>query len=1038
MAPSIYGLWRFQLISDGLLRIEWAEDGRFADAPTAIVNSRPESSALLTCRKDAKGFVINDDTFSIKLARDCSPFDNPSGLVVRWRRGGMYGVWRPDSVASNLGGYVRSLDFCGIGNRHQRLKDGLLSRAGWFLFDDSRTPLLDASGNLMPRPAGRRVDWYLFVYGKNYASGLSDLTHLFSYSPLPLRKMLGFWWSRWHAYTGEEFRALVRRFKDEGLPLSILVLDMDWHKEGWCNWDWDTAFFPNPEKFIRWCHKEGLLLTLNVHPQELLRTDSHFETFCRRAGLRAAPEQDRICVNLADPRQRRAAEELLIAPFHRMGVDFWWIDGDAAHLGPELFHQFWTNHVYFHAAAESQGRRRPVIFSRCGGWGSQRYPIGFSGDTVSEWHVLRYQIPFTVSGGNIGFHYWSNDTGGFMGEHLPDDLYIRWFQFSALSPILRMHCSHGDREPWAYSTLALETARRFYNLRRRLLPYLYSVARECTDKNLPMCRPLYLGAPEDPCSYEHPEEYLLGSSLLSAPIFEARVKGGGVRTVYFPEGIWWDFFTGDVFCGPAARRVASPLTRMPLYVRGGSLIPMLGDRNAGALEIHAFAGSDGTAEFYDDDGETTDYERGSFARLEAQISFAGDTATLRAKPWSGTFAKRASDRNHILCLHTPDGVIRRELSELSRGRMVIKKVSMGVGSEKALKRRLTLSDLRRRLCVAHALEELCGSDEHISGQYASLMNEKVADEKVFRAFFTKRLGELLKDSQACPTETREMLLQELLGVHAEVRLADSGEPDVLLVTERLWSAPTAEKGWKADLRWRLLEDWRCDAASGIKRGDVISDESLFTQVRIHVPASYNVLGSVEFRAEVNLTKGERRLSFHPCASLDLAGIREAWVIGPFDGDEGGWEHIYEPEKGFDASAEYQGKYGFVRWRHVRIPVDGREIWSNFPLFDMRKILDTRGGSEIAYLWFRVLAARKGRYNIIIKNDERVQFWVNKKPQAHVESFIRSRQIDLENGMNEILLKVHRTWGDWDLGVAIVSFANSGPPEGLQAPSLTSV
>jgi len=1034
MTPSICGLWRFLLISNGLLRIEWAEDGRFNDAPTAVVNSRLEASAPLTCKKDAKGFVINNDTFSIKLARDCSPFNNPSGLVVHWQRGGMHGVWRPGAIASNLGGYIRALDFCGTGIRHQRLKDGLLSRAGWFLFDDSLTPLLDASGNLTPCPAGRRVDWYLFVYGKDYASGLSDLMHLFGRPPLPPRKMFGFWWSRWHAYTEDEFKSLVHRFKEEGLSLSVLVLDMDWHKDGWCNWDWDADFFPDPEKFISWCHREGLLLTLNVHPQELLRTDSHFETFCRRAGLRVAPEQDRIWINLADPRQKKAAEDLLIAPFHRMGVDVWWIDGDAAQLGAELSYQFWTNHVYFQAAVKSRGRRRPVIFSRCGGWGNQRYPIGFSGDTVSEWHVLRYQIPFTVSGGNIGFHYWSNDTGGFMGEHLPDDLYVRWFQFSALSPILRMHCSHGDREPWAYNTLALKTARRFYNLRQQLLPYLYSVAHECTDKNLPMCRPLYLSAPEDTCSYEHPEEYLLGRSLLCAPIFEQQVKGGGVRTVYFPEGLWWDFFTDDVFCGPAARRIASPLTRMPLYVRGGSLIPMLED-DAGALEIHAFAGSDGTAEFYDDDGETTDYERGGFARLDAQISFAGDSATFTANPWSGKFAKRASDRRHVLCVHTPVGLVRRELSELSRGKMVVKKVALGAGSEKALKRHLILSDLRRRLCVARALEELCGSDERILGQYSFLMSEEAADKKVLLSFFAKRLGELLKNSRPHATETHEMLLQELLGVHAEVRLADSGEPDFLLATARLWSAPTADKGWRADLRWSLPEDWRCGATSGIKRGDVIAGESIFSQVKIHTPASFNILGGAEFGAEVELEKGKRRLTFHPCATLDLAGIREAWVIGPFDGEGVGWERVREPEKGFDATAEYQGKHGPVRWRHVRIPIDGRDIWSNFPLFDMRKILDTRGGSEIAYLWFRVHAARKGRYNIIVKNDGRVSFWVNKKPQAQFESFIRSRQIDLEKGMNEILFKVQRTWGDWDFGVAIVSFANSGPPENLQAPSL---
>jgi len=1033
MTSITFEKWRFQLLGEGLVRIEWSGRGLFEDKPTAIVQQRPSPLPEFHCQKKKNACLIRGGAFDISLESGTDPFSDAKGLQIRWNRGERNGAWSPGDAASNLGGIVRGLDLCGVGQRVFRLKEGLLSRAGWFLLNDSRTPLLDEQGNLAPRTDDHGIDWYLFVYGDDYPGGLRDLAGLLGSPPMLPRTLLGFWWSRWHPYTERELKSLAARFKDAGIPLSVLVLDMDWHLEGWCRWDWDRKLFPNPEGFIRWCHKKGILLTLNVHPQEIPRCDSHFLPFLEKAGLSRKKKMDKVSVDLADPEQKRAVEEVLLRPFHEKGLDFWWIDGDAAQLDGRLPYQFWTNKVYYDAASRIRKNRRSLVFSRSGGWGSQRYPIGFSGDTMSDWHVLRYLIPFTASGGNFGFGYWSNDTGGFLGEHLPDDLYIRWFQFAALSPILRMHSSHGHREPWSYSDAAKIIAARFYGLRRRLFPYLYTLMQECSESGLPPCRPLYLSLSGDPVSYEHPEEYLLGPDLLCAPVFEAQATGGGVRTVYFPPGLWWDLFTQDLYSGPAVRRIRTPLSRMPLFARAGSVIPMHSEKPDGEkLEYHVYSGESGTGRVYDDDGETRNHERGEFASLDSVFSRKPDKAVFQCGPWKGSYSSLAS-RDQNLVLHIPGGRRDVSLSPLKRGKPVKKSIPLPKGQEGRLREGIKRTDLIRRVRLARWFEEQAGSPEEILSNYDRLPGEKSNPSGKIRRFLKNRLDHIASRPETLPVETGQALLQELLGIHAEVRLSDSGRPDELLVSGRIWTSPEALEGLEADFQWDLPRDWVKSGARGYRREPLFPDSCLSTTARVRPPLEYNPLGGARFGAKLTIRFEGRKITLHPEAPLDLAGIREAWFIGPFEGGEGKLQKVLGPERGFNPSSSFRGKYGRVRWRHLRIPLDGRDVWSNFPCFDLHRILDTGERDEIACICFRVISERKRRYNFVARMHEEGMLRINGGDPLSLLPMKPVNAITLDAGENEILLKVQRLWGDWDIRLAITSFASNGPPEGLRGP-----
>lgn len=184
-----------------------------------------------------------------------------------------------------------------------------------------------------------------------------------------------------------------------------------------------------------------------------------------------------------------------------------------------------------------------------------------------------------------------------------------------------------------------------------------------------------------------------------------------------------------------------------------------------------------------------------------------------------------------------------------------------------------------------------------------------------------------------------------------------------------------------------------------------------------------------------LYTGKRSFVFFPEASLDLSSIREAWFIGPFDSSEDGMEKQLKPQMDFNPKGSYQGEYGPVSWRHFRIPLDGRDVWANFPTFDIRKILETGEKQEMALIYLRVYSERKNRFNFVCRIDEPAHLIINGKTQIPVQVFQNINQINLEKGENELLFKVQRSLGEWDVRFGIVSFANNGPAECLMMPSL---
>ncbi|MBU1880336.1 MAG: DUF5110 domain-containing protein, partial [Chloroflexi bacterium] len=569
-------------------------------------------------------------------------------LAITLRETGV--TWRyGDPDEANLRGTTRTLDQA---DGPVPLGPGLVSRAGWAVVDDSQSLVFDERGWLEPRGPGTGQDLYFFGYGRDYRACLRDFSRVAGPAPLLPRWALGNWWSRYWAYTQDELTALIQDFAAHQVPLSVCIVDMDWHitdtgnqSSGWTGYTWNRELFPDPAAFIAGLHERGLKTALNLHPASGIHPhEAAYPVMAERLGLDPA-SQEPVPFAIADPRFTRAYFELLHHPLEAQGVDFWWLDwqqGTRSAL-TGLDPLWWLNHLHFYDLARN-GDRRPFIFSRWGGLGNHRYPIGFSGDTLVTWRSLAFQPYFTATAANVGYGWWSHDIGGHMRGLEDAELYTRWVQFGVWSPILRLHSTknpYQERRPWGWDAETLRVARDAMQLRHALIPYLYTMSWRNAQESIPLVVPMYHEHPHDEAAYCCPNQYYFGSELVAAPFTAPRDPHTGLsrQVVWLPEGDWFGFFAGEYYPGDAWHACYGGLDEMPVFARAGAIVPLAlgGDevQNPARLTVHVFPGADNVFTLYEDDGETLAYQQGAAARTTLAQEWTGDRLRLTLAPVAG-------------------------------------------------------------------------------------------------------------------------------------------------------------------------------------------------------------------------------------------------------------------------------------------------------------------------------------------------------------------------------------------------------------------
>ncbi len=495
-----------------------------------------------------------------------------------------------------------------------------------------------------------QMDYY-FIYGPEFDRIISVYRELTGTTPLFGKWAYGYWQCKNRYDSQAEILGIAKRYRDEHIPLDTIVQDWFWwNVMGEPVWNKN---YPDSKAMVDELHKENVHLMVSVWPY--FRPGSPVYDDMDRKGFfidkTKVPGFHPAGMALYDAFNSEARKyywKLMDDALFKIGVDAWWLDttepetegredsilwhdtvgldgkpASGARYG-NLFPLMTTAAVYQGQRAASD-QKRVFILSRSAFAGAQRHAAAvWSGDVNPNWETFRRQIPAGLNYSMSGNPYWTTDIGGFTVAN-PDDpayreLYARWFEFGAFCPIFRAHGTRttNQNEIWSYGPEMQKLLTRYDRLRYRLMPYIYSVAWKTTSENYTPMRALVMDYREDPGLWNISDQFLFGPSLLVNPVTE---PGATTRHLYLPNGSWHNLWTGEPIEGGRFVDVPAPLDQMPVLVRAGSILPLgpavefAQQQSDEPMELRIYTGADGNFTLYEDQGDTYNYEKGSYATV---------------------------------------------------------------------------------------------------------------------------------------------------------------------------------------------------------------------------------------------------------------------------------------------------------------------------------------------------------------------------------------------------------------------------------------
>jgi alpha-glucosidase/alpha-D-xyloside xylohydrolase len=541
----------------------------------------------------------------------------------------------------------------------------LVGTDGWGMFIHHPQGAFDFTGDegrFTPHAAGAAFDVYV-VASSEPAVIMREYARITGFPALPAQWTFGYMQSHRTLSGPDEILSIPRTFREKKLPCDALIyLGTEFTPSGWNTrngeFGWKAENFPNPKAMIDEMHARHFKVVLHIVIEGR-----------RMSGRVADPCTPDRAVPSGRTSDDRWPEDRNVAcywPYHKplydLGVDGWWPDqGDGLDLPSRLK----RHQMYWEGSQLWRPNERPFALHRNGAPGMQRFAAFlWSGDVQSRWETLKTHVPIAVNTGLSGIPFWGTDIGGFVPTaEYTGELHVRWFQFGAFCPSFRAHGRHWHLKlPWGWNggdggpkeTNAFAPApaelnnpeserimRKYLELRYRLMPYIYTAARETTDTGLPMMRALWLHHPDDPVAAARGDQFYWGRDILVAPVVE---KGAQSRAVYLPRGTWFDFWTAERVEG--SREISRPvdLETVPLYVRAGAVIPMGPVRQYveepvdGPTTLTIYPGADGTSWLYEDDGRSFEYRKGHFMRMDVRWQNSARTLRLSLAPGSRMLA----------------------------------------------------------------------------------------------------------------------------------------------------------------------------------------------------------------------------------------------------------------------------------------------------------------------------------------------------------------------------------------------------------------
>jgi len=676
--------------------------------PVDVIKFIPKTENGIKTDVGADGLTTSASAFTEVVDRQAYH----TKLEFEWADGeALYGLGSHEEGMFNLRGQHQYL----YQQNMKAVVPVLVSTRGYAIALDSCSLMTfhdDAFGSYLWSDVDDELDYY-FIYGPEFDQIVHAIRQLTGHSPMLPKWAFGYVQSKERYATQAELISIVREYRRRQLPLDCIVLDWkSWTGELWGQKTLDPLRFPNPSQMTADLHALNARLMVSIWPimrpggenwQEM-KDQGHL--LGNQATYNAFSAEARACY-------WKQAEQGLFSH----GVDAWWCDctepfeadwkgafkpepeerlrinteESKRYLDPEFINAY----SLLHSQGIYEGQRRVtrekrvVNLTRSAYLGQQRYAaITWSGDTAANWETFRRQIADGLNFCVTGMPYWTMDIGAFFVKHKPElwfwngnydagvddlgyrELFVRWFQYGAFLPMFRTHGTDTPREIWRFG----EPGESFYDalvsalhLRYRLLPYIYSLAGWTTQHDYTMLRALPFDFRSDPVTYAIRDQYLFGPALLVNPVTRPMLYEAGsqpltgilqTRPVYLPAGAdWYDFWTGHLYAGGQTIQADAPISRLPLFVRAGSILPMgpvrqhVNDLPEAPLELHIYPGQDGSFELYEDENDQYNYEDGAFSTIDIQWKDAERQLILEAR--KGEYTGMPDLRTFEIVLHDP-------------------------------------------------------------------------------------------------------------------------------------------------------------------------------------------------------------------------------------------------------------------------------------------------------------------------------------------------------------------------------------------------
>jgi alpha-D-xyloside xylohydrolase len=684
-----------------IVRIRHLPAGAAEPNPSLVVNGKRPPARFAVTQSDTEVVAATPDLRIIANKKDgqialakigaTAPFLSESHGAITPTSSGLYKIIQ--SFAAPQG-----LHYYGLGQHpaggldlrkesvHLQQANGstglpvLLTSAGWGLLWDNASVTDVSLGRPSDGPdlvfsseAAQAVDYYV-ITGANADAVVAGYRRLTGAAPMLPRWAWGFWQSYEHYATADEIVGVARRYREMHIPIDGIIQDWQYWVPGqWGAHKFDPARYPDPTKMVSDLHALNLHTIVSVWPRFDAGT-------ANRAELDAAGALfPKTYPNVYPPGFGRWYDPFghgrdlywkqISETLGRNGFDGWWLDASEAELGGDwgemrdvqtaagpgslVYNAYPLMHTtgVFDGHRRDFPNRRPVILTRSAWAGQQRNnAISWSGDIHGDWETFRRQIPAGLNFVSAGIPYWNTDIGGFFAGDPADpaysELFVRWFEYGAFTPMFRVHGTGKSKEMWRFPEDTQRILLRYDRLRYRLLPYIYSLAWSVTSDGGTMMRPLVFDFGDDPDALDIPDQFMFGPGIMVAPVTR---RGATVRTAYLPGNAdWYDFWTGKRLSPRQTIATGAPLDTEPLFVRAGTILPMgpvveyaAAQANA-PLELRIYRGANGRFTLYDDSGDGWGYERGKRATIGIDWNDTARTLTFSAR--NGSFPGLKTER----------------------------------------------------------------------------------------------------------------------------------------------------------------------------------------------------------------------------------------------------------------------------------------------------------------------------------------------------------------------------------------------------------